>query len=396
MKTSRRLPTLLLASALLAHGIHAADTTPPETAPRFVVGQTLATLETGDKVYREVRIRSISAQTAIIQHADGLASLRLEQLPAELQERFGYSASAAEVEARRQQAAAETARRQREAERARAEQRRAAQARVSDDASETPLDRVLKNFGQSPSVEPKVDLRKRFNVLGLWIKNQGARPSCAVFAIVSALEFQAAEINGSSERFSEEYLLWATRRSLRRSAPVAEIEQTETEGKEPGDEGFSLTEVVTALRAYGIVPRDRVPNRFSGSVIQDPPQEIIEEARATRRVSIHPLPGRDGPTQVANIVHALNAGLPVPAGVRWPVEYNWRTGYLDRQRVYPDRGHAITLVGYSSPTGRIEDAVFTFKNSWGVRWGIDGYGTATYEFLRNNLLSAIVLEVHPR
>jgi len=395
MKTFRRFRlAALLASTLLTLSIHAADTTTAESAPRFAVGQTFETLDVNGKTYRDVRIRSISAQTAIIQHADGLTSLRLAQLPAEIQARFGYDPSAADAEAQRQQTAAEAARRQREVERARIATARAASA--SQNVSDTPLDRLLKNFGQPPMLEAKVDLRKRFNELGLWIKNQGARPSCAVFAVVSALEFQTAEVNGRAERFSEEYLLWATRRSLRRPAPMTEVSQMEIEGQEPGDEGFSLTEVVTALRAYGIVPRERVPNRFSGGVIEDPPEELIAEARSIHRVSVHPLPGRDRATLIANVVHALNAGLPVPAGVRWPIEYNWRTGYLDRQRVYPNRGHAITLVGYSSPTGRIEDAVFTFKNSWGVRWGIDGYGTATYEFLRNNLLSAIVLEVHPQ
>ena len=395
MKTFRRFRlAALLASTLLTLSIHAADTTTAESAPRFAVGQTFETLDVNGKTYRDVRIRSISAQTAIIQHADGLTSLRLAQLPAEIQARFGYDPSAADAEAQRQQTAAEAARRQREVERARIATARAASA--SQNVSDTPLDRLLKNFGQPPTLEAKVDLRKRFNELGLWIKNQGARPSCAVFAVVSALEFQTAEVNGRAERFSEEYLLWATRRSLRRPAPMTEVSQMEIEGQEPGDEGFSLTEVVTALRAYGIVPRERVPNRFSGGVIEDPPEELIAEARSIHRVSVHPLPGRDRATLIANVVHALNAGLPVPAGVRWPIEYNWRTGYLDRQRVYPNRGHAITLVGYSSPTGCIEDAVFTFKNSWGVRWGIDGYGTATYEFLRNNLLSAIVLEVHPQ
>jgi len=42
-----------------------------------------------------------------------------------------------------------------------------------------------------------------------------------------------------------------------------------------------------------------------------------------------------------------------------------------------DGGHAVTLVGYKSATGRIEDAVFIFKNSYGVDWGQGGYGTAT-------------------
>ncbi len=257
------------------------------------------------------------------------------------------------------------------------------------------FDQLLRAFGQSPDIKDKVDLRTRYNELGLWIKNQGARPSCAVFAIVSALEYQSAELNGKAERFSEEYLLWATRKTLNRPARILN-DSPSAENQEPGDEGFALTEVVTALRTYGIPPRDRVPNRYAGNTIDEPPPEIVAEARSSRRVAVHILPGRDGATLASNAIHALNAGIPVPIGMAWPVEYNWRTGYLDKQRVHAAGGHAVTLVGYTSKTGRLEDTVFTFKNSWGTRWGIDGYGSATYEFLRNHLHSAILLEVQPQ
>ncbi|MGC4073037.1 MAG: C1 family peptidase [Nibricoccus sp.] len=360
-------------------------------------GATLDSLTVGNVTYTQVRIRTVSAQTVMIQHEGGVASLKLKDLSPDLQSRFGYNPDAAAAEAEKQKAAAAAAGQRRQEQLAVQKKIHAAQLamRASASQDDTKLDQLLRDFGQPPEVKAKVDLRTRYNELGLWIKNQGARPSCAVFAVVSALEFQSAEVNGTAERFSEEYLLWATRKTLNRAS--SKIDTTATsENQETVDEGFALTEVVNALRTYGIPPRDRVPNRFSGVTIDAPPPEIISEARNSRRVSVHIIPGRDGGTLAANIVHALNAGVPVPVGMNWPVEYNWRTGYLDKQAVHPNGGHAVTIVGYTSKTGRLEDALFTFKNSWGTRWGIDGYGTATYEFLRNNLHSAILLEVQPQ
>ena len=59
--------------------------------------------------------------------------------------------------------------------------------------------------------------------------------------------------------------------------------------------------------------------------------------------------------------------------------------------------------GFSSPYHidfcgiyfRTDPAMFTFKNSWGPRWGQAGYGTASYRYLAKNLNSAVVLDVQP-
>lgn len=46
-------------------------------------------------------------------------------------------------------------------------------------------------------------------------------------------------------------------------------------------------------------------------------------------------------------------------------------------------GHAIVFVGYDDTTKLVK-----FRNSWGVNWGINGYGYMTYEYLMSNLLDA--------
>ena len=110
---------------------------------------------------------------------------------------------------------------------------------------------------------------------------------------------------------------------------------------------------------------------------------------------MHTIPGHDGATLASNVIQALNLGIPVPVGMVWPDTRVWRVQFLDSQMTTMHYGHAVTIVGYRCKTGRIEDAVFVFKNSWGPHWGQAGYGTASYGYLAKNLGSAVVLEVQP-
>jgi C1A family cysteine protease len=393
----RRLVSSFIVIAVLALTSAVRGEETGNASTRLVAGSTLERITVGRTTYTQVRVRTVSAQTAMIQHSTGIASLRLRDLSSELQQQFGYDPEAAVSEAEKQKAAAlEADRRRQEMQRAQQTKARVVATNVSqDDASaDTKLDELFRSFGTPPDVQAKVDLRTRMSQLGLWVKNQGGVPSCSIFAIVGALEYQTAELTGTAERFSDDYLLWATRKTLNRAPPAVRVSTDVNADETTQEEGYALTDVVAALRSYGIPTRQRVGSSYSAS--QTPSSEIIAEARASRRVSVHVLPGRDEAGVIENIIHALNAGIPVPIGIAWPVDYNWRTGYLDKQTVHKEGGHAVTLVGYTSKTGRLEDTVFSFKNSYGPRWGIDGYGHATYEFLSKNLQAAVVLEVQPK
>jgi hypothetical protein len=230
----------------------------------------------------------------------------------------------------------------------------------------------------------------------LGVKDQGRRPSCSVFAVVSALEYQNAILTGKAEKLSEEYLIWATRRVTQRPVRIDGSDgagDAEPLGNE--DAGFSLWEVVSALRAYGVPPQEVMPNTLGGSMhlIPDPSEEVVEAARSRRRVYIHLMAARDRASQVSAMTHALNAGVPVVIGVRWPHYRTIRGGVLSEQKPRADYAHAVTLVGYTCRSGRPEDVSFIFKNSYGARWGQGGYGRVTYRYLEENLLGAVLLEV---
>lgn len=347
-------------------------------------GTRIESLTVGSVTYRNVQVRSVNARTVMFTHAGGMASIHLRDLSPEWQARFHYDPAA--------EAAAEEA--------AKATLPPTSFVRQPKLASPakglSKFEALLLKFGQPATVQSEVDLRPKFFQLELGVKNQGLRPSCAVFAIVSALEFQNAELTGKVEKFSEEYLIWAVRKTVRRLPTVTITTPLDPNGKEFQDEGFSLTEVVAALRAYGIPLQSSMPNTFGSNIaaIEDPAPVIVQEARTHQRVFVQPLPGRDRATLINNIVQALNSGFPVAVGMGWP-DARIVSGYLSAQKPSADGGHAVTIVGYKSATGRMEDAYFVFKNSWGPRWGQGGYGTVTFGYLNDNINDAVLLEVQP-
>jgi len=322
----------------------------------------------------------------MITHARGMASVRLRDLTPELQEAFGYDPAAD----RASDVALQKATAERQASLA-AAAKSVTVAKPSSSGGK--VDHLLRYFGQAANVRSGVDLRPQFRALELHAKDQGRRPSCSVFAVVSALEFLHAEATGKAEKLSEEYLIWATLRTIQRAGPGAD----QLTG-EDADAGFALTEVVTALRSYGIPLQSSMPNTIgrTSNIVTEPTPEVVAESRQRTQVAVHLVPGRDNATVLNNVVHALNAGLPVAIGTAWPRFTNMRAALLNAQEPIPGYGHAVTLVGYTCESGRIEDATFIFKNSWGAKWGANGYGFATYSYLAKHLHNAILLEVNFR
>jgi hypothetical protein len=383
---SRASAMALVGVALLLPAVQPADAAPPAPVPPGL-GVSLGTLQVGPTTYRHVKLLSVNARTIVIAHSGGMASIRLRDLPQDLQSRFGYSPAAEAAADEALQQAGEMA----------LEARRQGSpppARPADSGSR--FEDLLNRFGQQPEIKSETDLRPRFFQLELDVKQQGRRPSCAVFAVVGALEYQNAEVTGQAEKFSEEYLIWATRKTLNRAPrPPAASADGEPDSAEPADEGFSLADVVLALRTYGIPPQSAMPNAVGGKMadIPEPSPALIERARNHRRVSVYLVPGHDPIAQIDNIIQALDAGVPVVIGLRWPSFRTLRAGFLSEQVPVANSAHAVTLVGYQNAGGQAEGTTFVFKNSYGPTWGEGGYGRVTYRYLRNHLLATALLEV---
>jgi hypothetical protein len=336
-------------------------------------------LRVDGKVYDNVQVRDITPQSIIIFYSGGLTSLPLADLPPDLQQRFGYDPGKAAADAAREQAEAEALR------------AKEAGSPLGGDGSMFAADRILQSFGQAPKIFAEVNMRPRFEQLGIYPQNQGARPSCAVFAMVSALEFQESPPNGPAPALSEEYLIWATLKTLGMAGLRFPKKDT------PGfDVGFSLLEVSQALRAYGIALEGELPYQVSAAnpIILTPDDGIVDRAKLRSPANGFWVTGRDPATRISGIVDSINQGVPVVVGLKWPEDAALdKTGFLDTQTALESSLHAVLFIGYRSSTGKLEDCQFLFKNSYGSNWGDHGYGLVTYRYLAKNLDDALFLDV---
>jgi len=161
----RRSLALLFASLLASTVALRAE----EPAPG--PGTTLEALKAGAITYHQVRIRSVNAHTVVIMHSGGMASIPLKSLDLEWQTRFHYD-PAADV-------AVEPA----------------------PGSTPKPVARPVTACPAPGSTMSSVNSARRRTCAarsicgeilpaGAGVKDQGHRPSCAIFAIVSALEFK--------------------------------------------------------------------------------------------------------------------------------------------------------------------------------------------------------------
>jgi len=350
----------------------------PSSAPN-PAEEIIPELHVGSNVYYNVRIVGQTPESVVIAHRDGIGSIPLADLPPDLQKKLNYDPARAAAEAARLQAAAEA---------------RKIAANTAPGDKGPPLlnaQQILQRFGQPPKIYAEVNMQPRFDQLGIGAKNQGARPSCAVFAMVSALEYQSTPTEGVAPEFSEEYLIWATLKVLGKIGLSAPKEADTTL-----DIGFALEEVAEAVHAYGIALAGELPYHFTltDPHVIEPAPDVIERAKKRTPANGYFITGREPAAEIANILQVLDAGVPVVIAIKWPEQKKFDDNVtLDAQPGLEDSGHAVLLVGYRTKTGKLADIQFVFKNSYGEKWGDNGYGVATYRYMLKNLQSALFLDV---
>lgn len=254
-----------------------------------------------------------------------------------------------------------------------------------------PVARVLMAYGERPYLRKEVDLRPEFDRLGLSAKDQGESPSCSVFAVISALEYHLAQSGRLSGRLSEDFVQWATMRSLGKTKDRLEFFGNEARFSD----GFALIEVTQALRCYGAPQKVAMPTVFDPGA-DTPPEAAQREALSRCMVGAVSISGRSRREQLEQVVLALNEGLPVVVGMRWPKmtrEFQITGNVPEDTAGGTSGGHAVVLVGYACPDGDMENAVFRFRNSYGVKWGDKGYGTVSWKYLVEHFTNGMFLDL---
>lgn len=322
-------------------------------------------IEAAGRVYLDVSVRRVTPKALIIQHSKGIAKVLFEDMSPELQARFGYDPDKAAIYEWELIQKEKTV----------LDKRREAVPEVTKDTVIFVVRKPVSTSGFWPGVEPRlereVDLRPLFRQLGLGSKDQNRRGSCAVFSVVSALEYEYAKKFKEGTEFSEEFVIWAVRKY---DDPQAGIGR-----------GFNLWQIASRVSLLGIPENSIYREAVGGDFGADPPALVFEDASRRKGAAIREIvQGEEKDFVLNQVLHALNAGSPVVIGLRWPNPRTIRhTALLDKQN--PVSHHAVTLVGYRSKSGSKDDLRLIFKNSWGSSWGVGGHGFMTYAYFVENV-----------
>jgi hypothetical protein len=198
------------------------------------------------------------------------------------------------------------------------------------------------------------------------VKDQGILGSCTAFASVAAMEFLHKKFGGSkvNDLFSERFTYYATRVNVM--------------GWAPSDSGAYVRDAVKSLVKYGTCLEKTCA--YNNDCTTAPSPQAYAEALQYQALSYARF---DEGTNINNrqqLIGAIkanfDAGLPIVCGITcYSNIWSAVKGVIPKGNGQVIGGHAILLVGYDD-----SKQLFKFKNSWGSKWGDNGYGYLPYEY----------------
>ncbi len=225
------------------------------------------------------------------------------------------------------------------------------------------------------TVPPSKDLRESWWKIG----DQGSTGSCVGWAAADSVlrwHFVQAGRLPQNELLSVRFIWMSAKETdIFTSRPTTFIEAS----------GTSLKAALDVARKFGVV-RDPVLSFASGELYQGNARTFYALASQLKIASYFNL-GR-------NITEwrkwIANVG---PILTRLDVDATWdnakeTNGYFDVYQPNTTRGgHAVALVGYTQDR-------FIVRNSWGNRWGDEGFGHASNEYAQNAFTEAYGVTVY--
>lgn len=220
------------------------------------------------------------------------------------------------------------------------------------------------DFRTPQHLPPAVDMRAQCSP----IVDQGHLGSCTANAIASGLrEFLLLQSGQELTRLSRLFLYWHER----------DIEHTVDE-----DSGAMLRDGMRVLQKIGVCPEADYPYEISH--FTDRPSTQAEQDASTYKISEY--------HRVANIQllkAALAGGLPVVIGFKvyesFESQETAQTGIVQIPDPTMEQllgGHAVLAVGYEDEKNHV-----IIRNSWGEKWGDQGYCYFPYELFHDGIVT---------
>jgi hypothetical protein len=260
-----------------------------------------------------------------------------------------------------------------------------------------PAPRVQVPFKLNAAIKPGVDLRPEIEKLGLAVRDQGTRGTCSVFATTFLIEYHAAQTQKMAGLdLSEEYLNWA-----------------KNQANKTDFDGGKFSDIIRGYQEFGMVPHNDMPNKaiFDPKHPTTPAKPTIGAGKAFPRFRFEFIKEWNNQRGMSDkeldaVKAALRAGRPVATGVWWLAHFE--TAMVDQVpllKEYPRSankngdasknpmfdGHSIDLVGFHEGSQFPGGGYFIFRNSFGPRFGHDGYGFISFDYMRDYSNDAIVI-----
>jgi hypothetical protein len=237
----------------------------------------------------------------------------------------------------------------------------------------------------------QVDWRDRFGPA----RSQGPVGASPAFAAVAVAEGLLAATTNRPVTLSPRFAYFAARQLLDRRSSKAGAKAVAT------DTGAYLADALAALTAQGAPTEAAMPyatttelNRWLQITREDRDaavQKFVSNpptAAAVTEAKRYALPATRKLTKLSQIKQALAAGRPVALTLAVYDSFEGaaaaKTGKIplpEPKAEHKIGHHAVCAVGYEDETGRL-----IFRNSWGTKWGDDGYGYLPYSYFSEKLV----------
>lgn len=229
----------------------------------------------------------------------------------------------------------------------------------------------------TPLAARLVDLRPYLSP----VKFQGKRNTCSVFAATALLEYLIRRKTGQQLDLSEAYNYYAGKRYALTTAFLKR-----GYGHIDGLAGFLA---VLACEQGCMLEKDWPYRKYNWLQLKDPRCRMVDgKYHYTCFTGLPPRGAKILPWALKPVFVARNRlgsfllkyKRPIVFNVDWyNSSVNHKTGRLslpDPNNPGKRYGHVILLVGYDTKT-----RLFLFRNSWGPRWGMKGYGIVPEQYL---------------
>lgn len=217
-------------------------------------------------------------------------------------------------------------------------------------------DKVLEDEYVAHAVTEKaVDLRSGFAP----IKTQGEQGACVAFAVASMMEYQYKRFFKEDVDLSEAFMYYTVRKK---------------DGNEQKDEGTTFYDMIHNVSDTGVCLENSFP--YDARVFDKEPSPVAYEEAHSRLIKS----AKSVQVGVEHFKSALVDGYPIGISMKMFESFDATKGFVNwptQTELESSCGfHAMVVVGYSD-----EQKVFVVRNSWGDKFGRDGYCYIPYSFV---------------